>query len=49
MKQKYDTMGGNARQRRDSAGKTIPSILKSAIFGRPFDPVAYAAALEVLG
>lgn len=49
MNQNYKKTGGYARQRRDAAAKPIITILKSRIFGRPFDPVAYAAALEVLG
>ena len=49
MKQEYQKTGGYARKPRDRAGKTFPGILKSRIPDRPFDPVAYAAALEVIG
>ena len=49
MNQRFEKTGGYARKPRDTAGKTIAAILKSRIPGRPFDPVAYAAALEILG
>ena len=51
MNQQYEKTGGYARKPRDCAGNanSIIRILKSRNRGRPFDPVAYAAALEILG
>jgi hypothetical protein len=42
MKQKY-------KKTRSSAGKFHPKIISSRMIPRPFDAIAYAAALEVLG
>ena len=49
MKQDYQKTGGYARKPRGTARQTITKILKSQSLPRPFDPVAYAAALEVIG
>ena len=49
MNQQYQKTGSYACNPRNPAGKTIARILRSRILDRPFDPVAYAAALEVLG
>jgi hypothetical protein len=37
------------KKTRRSAGKFHPKIMSSPIIVRPFDAIAYAAALEVLG
>ena len=41
--------GEYARTAREKARDFTAKSLNSNIFARPFDPVAYAAALEVLG
>lgn len=49
MNHKYEKTGGYARNARRPALKAVARILKSKIRERSFDPVAYAAALEILG
>jgi len=47
MKQTFDMTATKARKSRARAGNPTPQFIKSN--RRPFDAVAYAAALEVLG
>ena len=49
MNKKYEKTGGYARKAYGPARKTLGRKLKYKIPERPFDPVAFAAALEVLG